>query len=110
MNRKVAVFIIACGIFFYVMLYCCIYTAVIMFEVLKPFDSEYRCKDMSGTDHFHAYVHVGEYDLFLNPFRAYDNGYGVYKSTDAFVQACPNWGYLYVPTLDTFVNKNGVVE
>ena len=110
MNHKVTGFIITCVIIFYVVSYCCIYTAVIMFEILKPLDPEYRCKDMSGTKYYHAYVHVGGYDLFLNPFRAYDSDHRVYKSTDTFILTSSNWGQLYVPVLDIFVNKNGVVR
>ena len=110
MNHKVAGFVITNVMIFYVMSYCCIYTAVFMFEILKPLDPEYRCKDMSGTKHFHAYVHVGGNDLFLNPFRAYDTDYRAYKSTDVFIKTCPNWGYLYVPISGIFVNQSGVVQ
>ena len=104
-----AVFVLFGLIGYYIISYCCIYTAVVMFEILKPFGAEYRCKDMTGTQYFHAYVHVGGYNIFLNPFRVYDSQHRVYKSTDKFIQYSSNWGQLYVPCFDIFVNRDGVV-
>ena len=81
-----------------------------MFEILKPLEPEYRCKVPSGSKYFHAYVHVCDYDFFLNPFKTYDSNYRVHKTTDVFIQTYSNWGYLYVPGLDIFVNKYGVLQ
>jgi len=90
-------------VLYYIMSYCCIYNSVVIFEITKPYNPEYRSVDLLGSDYSHAYVHVFGYDLFLNPFREYDDTYRVRTTTEEFINAYPNWGQLYVPVLDKFV-------
>ena len=89
----------------YVLCYCCIYNSYVVFGVsdILGFNPEYRSVDMIGTEYSHAYVHVLGCDLFLNPFREYDDTYRVDDSTDEFIKRYSNWGQLYVPILDEFV-------
>lgn len=58
---------------------------------------------MPGTEYSHAYVHVLGYDLFLNPFREYDDTYRVRTTTEEFIDSYSNWGKLYIPIYDGFV-------
>ena len=89
----------------YISFYCCIYNSVVVFGVsdILGFNPEYRSVDMIGTEYSHAYVHVLGYDLFLNPFREYDDTYRVRKTTEEFIDLYSNWGKLYVPILDKFI-------
>lgn len=89
----------------YISCYCCIYNSVVLFSVADTLklNPEYRSVDLPGTELSHAYVHVSGYDLFLNPFREYDDTYRVRTTTDEFISSQSNWGQLYVPILDEFI-------
>ena len=92
-------------IIIYISCYCCIYNSVVLFSVADTLNlnPEYRSVDLPSTEYSHAYVHVLGYDLFLNPFREYDDTYRVRTTTDEFIDLYSNWGQLYVPILDEFI-------
>ena len=89
----------------YISCYCCIYNSYVIFSVADTLklNPEYRSVDIPGTEYSHAYVHVMGYDLFLNPFREYDDTYRVRTTTEEFIDAQLNWGKLYDPILDKFI-------
>ena len=89
----------------YISCYCCIYNSVVIFSVADTLklNPEYRSVDLPETEYSHAYVHVLGYDLFLNPFREYDDTYRVRKTTDEFIDLYSNWGQLYIPIYDEFI-------
>ena len=78
---------------------------MVVFTVADTFQlhPEYRSVDMPGTKYSHAYVHVVGRDLFLNPFRTYDDTIRVRSNTEDFINAMSNWGQLYVPVVDEFI-------
>lgn len=89
----------------YISCYCCIYNSYIIFSVADTLklNPEYRSVDLPGTELSHAYVHVLGHDLFLNPFREYDDTHRVRTTTEEFIDSYSNWGQLYVPILDKFI-------
>ena len=89
----------------YISCYCCIYNSYVIFSVADTLElnPEYRSVDMPGTEYSHAYVHVLGYDLFLNPFREYDDTYKVRTTSAEFISSQLNWGKIYVPILDEFI-------
>jgi hypothetical protein len=103
MKKNIICIAFISSVTFYIMSYCCIYTAVGMFEILQPFEPEYRCKDMIGTEYMHAYVHVNGINLFLNPFTKYSDNYRTYKTSNDIINVAPNWGSLYNPICDNFM-------
>lgn len=108
---KLVLFLILFGLFgYYVISYTCIYTTYLMYNILQPFEPEYRSKGMVGTEYRHFYININGYDLFLNPLRKYSDNYKVYESNENYISRINNWGYLYVPILDIFINKNGALR
>lgn len=88
----------------YIILYCCIYNAVIVFTVTDSLglNPEYKIADMPGTPYTHAYVSVQGVDLFVNPFREYGYTHTM-STTDEFKGVILNWGEFYIPVLDQFI-------
>lgn len=90
-------------ILYYIVGYCCPYTAAVIYTCTAPLHPEIRCVDMVGTDFHHAYVHVCGIDLFLNPFREYEDTYRTYATVDDYVSVYRDWGSLYIPVLNKFM-------
>ena len=111
MNNKILSLVaISILVLYYIVSYTCIYTAYIAYNVLSPLNPEYRSKEMIGTKYSHFYVNINGHDLFLNPLRNYSDDYKTYGSNENYIDGIRNWGYLYVPVLDIFINKNGVLQ
>ena len=102
--RKLFLLSIAFIFLYYVTSYACIYTAFVMHNVLSPFNPEYRSKEMIGTEYRHFYVNVGGHDLFLNPLREYSEEHKTYTSNEKYISRISNWGCLYVPVFDVFID------
>lgn len=88
----------------YIILYCCIYNAVVVFTVADTLNlnPEYKISDMPGTKYTHVYVEVLGVNLFINPFREYGYTHSMY-TTKEFKGVILNWGEFYIPVLDVFV-------
>ena len=109
-NKTLSLAVISILVLYYIVSYTCIYTAYITYNLLSPLNPEYRSKEMIGTDYRHFYVNVMGHALFLNPLREYSDDYKTYGSNENYISRIRNWGYLYVPVLDIFVNKSGVLQ
>lgn len=94
-------FIFLILIIYYIISYCCIYTAIITYHITKPFNPEYRKIDMNTINHnYHAYVHVFGLDLFLNPFREYGE-YTIIKTHEEYMNNIKSqFGEIYIPILN----------
>ena len=107
MKRRLFFFVLVL-IFLYVVMYMCVYVAVFNFILLKKvgFAPEIRCTKMLDDPHglWHSYVHVCGYDLFLSPFVNYSDEYRSYATVADYINGIGNWGKLYNPFNNTFVN------
>ena len=92
--------IILLGSILYLIMYGCIYTSYITYNLLSIFglNCEYKIKDIEGTEFAHQYVECEGYNLFLNPLKEYG------PSEDSIPpNEKPQWGKLFNPITNEFV-------
>ena len=74
-----------------------------MYNILKGFNPEYRITDMENSEYSHVYIHVFDKDLFLNPFREYEDGYRTYKTTEELLNSGGSYGEFYIPIINKWI-------